>query len=68
MFRRIGLGLGIAASYLPVILRDTVGLAAAASIAYGAWMLHPAAGFITGGILVLAGVALLSVSAGRSKN
>ena len=61
MFRQIGRGLGVVASYLPVILRDIVGLAAAASIAYGAWMLHPAAGFITGGVLVLAGVALLSV-------
>jgi hypothetical protein len=44
---------------VPVILRDLIGLAGAASIAFGAWMLHPAAGFIVGGVLALAGALAL---------
>lgn len=68
MLRRIGYGIAVGASYLPTILRDIVGLAAVASIAYGAWMLHPAAGFITAGVLVLAGVIMLSMKAGGSSN
>jgi len=55
--------LAVAAGFIPAILRDLTGLAAVGAIAYGAWMLHPAAGFIVGGVLVLAGVILLSVKA-----
>lgn len=38
-------------------LRDAVGVAGAASIAYGSWLVYEPAGFIVGGSLVLAGVA-----------
>ena len=51
----VGRGVARAA---PPLFRDVVGLAAVASISYGAWLLHPAAGFMTGGGLVLAGVIL----------
>lgn len=61
MFRRIGEGLVAAGGVLAVALRDLAGLAAVASIVYGSWMLHPAAGFIVGGVLVLAGVILMSM-------
>ncbi len=43
---------------LPALLRDAIGLAAVGAISYGAWLLHPAAGFITGGALVLTGVII----------
>ena len=53
-------GLVVAGRALPVMLRDAVGVAAVGSIAYGSWLLNPAAGFIVGGMLVLAGVLLSS--------
>lgn len=61
MFSRIGQGLTIVGRGLLVLLRELAGIAGAASITYGAWLLHPAAGFIVGGTLVLAGVILLSI-------
>ncbi|CAA2142758.1 hypothetical protein [Hyphomicrobium sp. ghe19] len=64
MFRSIGTGFAAAAlaflRVLPDLLREGAGLAAVGSIAYGAWLLHPAAGFIVGGSLVLTGVLLSS--------
>jgi len=50
-------------SAVAVILRDLIGLAGAASITYGAWLLHPAAGFIVGGAF-----ALLAAIAGAVAN
>ncbi len=47
---------------LPVIIRDLTGLAAVGSISYGAWLIAPPAGYITGGALVLVGVVLASVN------
>lgn len=45
---------------LPSTARDLVGIAGAASIAYGAWMVYPAAGFIVGGLLAAGGAAYLA--------
>lgn len=39
-----------------VWVRDTSGVAAVASISYGAWLIYPPAGFIVGGLLVLGAV------------
>ena len=57
----IGKGIARLAAALPIILRDLTGLAGAGMIAYGAWLIAPAAGFITGGVLVLAGCILVSI-------
>ena len=69
MFAKIGKGLwsagGAAGRVLPTIIRDTAGLAAVGSIGYGAWLVTPAAGFITGGVLVAAGVILASMNKNR---
>lgn len=43
-----------------VYARDALGLAAVASISYGAWLIYEPAGFIAGGALVLAGVLALA--------
>lgn len=40
----------------PAVIRDSLGLAAIGSIAFGAWEVYPPAGFIVAGVLVLAGV------------
>jgi len=49
---------GWIARTVPPLFRDAVGLTAVGSISYGAWLIHPSAGYITGGSLVLAGVIL----------
>lgn len=36
------------------LLRDTIGLAGAAAITYGAWLIYPPAGFIVGGAFLFA--------------
>ena len=67
MFKRIGLAFGASAKatgrVLPTILRDIAGLAGVGLIAYGAWLVVPAAGFIVAGVLLLAGVILVSAKA-----
>lgn len=41
---------------VPELLRDGAALAAAGSIAYGAWLIYEPAGYIVGGMLVLTGL------------
>ena len=43
-----------------VVLHDLIGVIGAGLVAYGAWLVFPPAGFITGGLLLLAGALLLS--------
>jgi hypothetical protein len=45
-----------------IIIRDAVGVMAAASIAYGTGMIYHPAGFIVGGVIVLAGVFMAARS------
>jgi len=49
-----------AAGALPVLLRDLVGVAGAASIAYGAGLAWEPAGWMVGGLLALAAAVALS--------
>lgn len=46
------------ASAVPQLLRDGAGLAGAGLIAYGAWLLLPAAGYIVGGLILVGGAWL----------
>ncbi|GEM_PF-3517199 len=41
-----------------VILRDALGLAGAAAVAYGVWQIYPPAGWIAAGLETMAGVWL----------
>lgn len=43
-----------------VVVRDIAGMLAIASISYGAWLTYEPAGFIVGGIIVLAGVVAMA--------
>lgn len=45
---------------LPALLWNLVGLAGATAIAYGAFMIFEPAGFIVGGVLLVAGAAILA--------
>jgi hypothetical protein len=49
-----------AAAHGPDVVRELVGLGGAGLIAYGAWLLHPSAGYIVGGMLMVAGAWLHS--------
>lgn len=44
-------------------LRDAAGVAGAASVSYGAWLIYEPAGFIVGGSIVLAAALLAARSA-----
>ncbi len=45
------------------ILPDALVVSGVATIAYGAWLIHPAAGFVVGGLLLL-GMGIASSKAG----
>ncbi len=51
---------------IPDLLRDVAGLAAVGLISYGAWLVYEPAGYITGGVLLLAGTLVTSFE-GRSR-
>jgi hypothetical protein len=59
MLQRVSAGLVTASHHvgrvLPALIRELAGLAGAGLIAYGAWLVYAPAGFVTGGILLLAG-------------
>jgi len=57
--RRAG---AVGLSWLPDAGRDALGLAGLASIAYGFWLIAPAAGFIVGGIEAASVCALLTLA------
>ena len=40
---------------IPALLTDLAGFVGAASIAYGAWLIYPPAGFLVAGVLLVAG-------------
>lgn len=42
------------------VARDISGIFAVASISYGAWLAYQPAGFIVGGVIVLAGVVAMA--------
>jgi len=65
MFKSLAKSIG---AVLPDLVLDVAGLAGAGSIAYGAWLVYPPAGFIVGGGLVLLGAVLLGAKASRRSN
>jgi hypothetical protein len=47
---------------LPDLLRDLVGMAGAALVSYGAWLVYEPAGFIAGGAMLIAGTAYSAIA------
>lgn len=72
MFKTIGInvaaGCRAVARAVPGALVDLVGLGGVGSIAYGAWRVYEPAGFIVGGLLLLAGAIVLGAKASRRAN
>lgn len=50
---------------LPGLTVDVVGIGAVGLISYGAWRIYEPAGFIVGGILLLAGAVVLGAKSAR---
>lgn len=53
---------GIVGRAIPGLLRELAGIGAVGLIAYGAWLVYPPAGYITAGVLLLAGLFLMAVA------
>jgi hypothetical protein len=51
---------------IPAMIVDLAGIAGAGSIAYGAWLIYVPAGYIVGGLILVAGAYRLGVRAIRS--
>lgn len=47
------------------VIRDLLGIAGAALMAYGAWLIFPPAGFIVGGLVLFALAVLSAFAAAR---
>jgi hypothetical protein len=66
MLKKLANGLvalgGAVASGVPSFVRDVAGLAGAASIAYGFYLVSPPYGFISGGGLLLIGALLTALA------
>lgn len=48
-------------------LPDSLVVGGCAVLSYGAWLIHPAAGFIVGGLLMVAGGVLSAINLSRAK-
>lgn len=53
------------AAKLKSVFIDLVGIGGAALVSYGAWLIAQPAGFITGGVFLIAGCVLTSRSAAK---
>jgi hypothetical protein len=49
------------AGAVPSLVRDLAGLCGVGLVSYGAWMIYPPAGFITGGLLLIVGTLLIAL-------
>ena len=58
---RLRKALASAARRVPHVIADALGFAGASAIAYGAWLIYVPAGFLIGGVLLMA----LSILIGR---
>jgi hypothetical protein len=62
MMKALAIAARRVAAAVPNLLRDLAGLAGIGAIAYGAWMIYPPAGFITGGLLLVVGALALALA------
>ena len=49
------------AGVVPGLVRDLAGLCGVGLVSYGAWMIYPPAGFITGGLLLIIGALMVAL-------
>jgi hypothetical protein len=61
MMKLLGAALRVVAVAMPGLMRDVAGLCGVGLVSYGAWMIYPPAGFITGGLLLIVGTLLIAL-------
>ena len=49
------------AGAVPGLVRDLAGLCGVGLVSYGAWLVYPPAGFITGGLLLIIGALMVAL-------
>jgi hypothetical protein len=61
MMTMLAAALRSVAAGVPGFVRDIAGLGGVGLVSYGAWLIYPPAGFITGGFLLIVGVLLVAL-------
>ncbi len=61
MMKLLAAALRVVAVAMPGLMRDVAGLCGVGLVSYGAWMIYPPAGFITGGLLLIVGTLLIAL-------
>ena len=61
MMKLLAAALRTIAGSVPGVVRDLAGLSGVGLVSYGAWIISPPAGFITGGLLLIVGALLAAL-------
>ena len=61
MMKPLAVALRTIAGAMPGLVRDLAGLCGVGFVSYGAWLIYPPAGFITGGLLLIVGTLLIAL-------
>jgi hypothetical protein len=61
MMKLLASAVSTIAMAVPSLVRDLAGLCGVGLVSYGAWMIYPPAGFITGGFLLIVGTLLIAL-------
>ena len=61
MMKQLAAAVRTIAMVVPGLVRDLAGLCGVGLVSYGAWMIYPPAGFITGGLRLIVGALLISL-------
>lgn len=61
MVKQLAVAVRAVAAAVPGLVRDLAGLCGVGLVAYGAWLIYPPAGFITGGFLLIVGALLIAL-------
>ena len=61
MMKQLAAAVRTIAGVVPGLVRDLAGLCGVGLVSYGAWMIYPPAGFITGGLLLIIGALMVAL-------
>jgi len=61
MMKQLAAAVRSVAMAVPGLVRDLAGLSGVGLVSYGAWLIYPPAGFITGGCMLIVGVLLVAL-------
>ena len=61
MMKLLAAAVRVIAGVVPGLVRDLAGLCGVGLVSYGAWLVYPPAGFITGGLLLIIGALMVTL-------